>query len=131
MTTNLTHSDRITLLRHCAGRLQADTDPATRWLGQQLSAALATGQGLDAALGFRPSRGSRATASAIIRREALDRDVACLVQRYGVSGASLVLAGAAPTDPDMLDVVARLKAAGVGASPSAISRAMRRARHKP
>lgn len=126
MNANLTHLERINLLRHCAGRLQADTDPAARWLGQQLTRALASGRSLDDVTGFRPERGSRATAAAIIRREALDRDIARLVDYYGVTGASQVLRGVRAPASEVADLLTRLRAAGVGTSPSAISRALRR-----
>lgn len=126
----LSHAERIALLRYCAGRLQADSDPATKWLGQQLTAALTSGQSLDAALGFRPAQGSRATAAAIIRREALDRDIARLVDRYGVTTVSEILRGKAHAASELGDMVARLQSAGVGVSASAVSRAVCRVRHK-
>lgn len=131
MASNLTHLERVNLVRRCAGRLQADTDPATRWFGQQITLALATGRSLDEAIGIRPVRGSRATAAEIIRREQNDFDICRLVDELGVVSASKALRGQiSDLKSDLAALQHRLQAEGVGNSPSAVSRAVGRVRHK-
>lgn len=130
MAIDLTRLERVHLLRRCAGRLQADTDPAVRWLGESLQVALQNGISLDDAVGIRPARGSKATAAQMIRREQNDIDICRLVDMLGVVGTSRALRGEVSAPSELVTAVDRLHDQGVGTSPSAVSRAARRARHK-
>ena len=68
----LSRAERIDLLRRQAGRLLADGNREARWVGERLQTWLASGGELDAVLGVRAPRGSRATPQERVRRDEVD-----------------------------------------------------------
>jgi len=124
----LSHAERVTLLRLCASRLKGDREPETRWLGDCLMTALLTGQSLDDAFGYRPARGSHATAAQMIRRAEIDAQISTLVDKVGVVPASRMLRNQAQPPDGVMALVVWLRGQRIGTSPSALSRAV--ARHR-
>jgi len=123
----LTHAERVRLLRHAAGALAASSEASCRWLGENLMLALQSGRSLDELVGIRPPQGSRNTPARLIKREAMDRDMKTLVAACGgIVVASAVLRGMRPAPAGNEALVARLLAAGIGTSPGAVSKAIRR-----
>ncbi len=109
----LTRTERIDTLRGLAGRLLGDNRVDMQWLGRCLGQWLERGGGLDAVLGLRPERGSRATAQSRVRQVEIDSLLMRLSAACGGdSQARAVLKGArcrSDVQP-IVDRLARLKA---------------------
>lgn len=119
--------ERIRELRRLAGRLQADSDPATAWFGRMLGQWLAAGGDLARVLNVRPERGSRMSAQRLIECE--HRDL--LLVRFAVAAgcdalALRILRGEAACPLELRERADELRRLRVALAHDAVSRARRR-----
>lgn len=123
----LSRVERIRELRRLAGRLQADDDRATAWVGHVLARWLRDGGDLAALFGVRAPRGSHATPVRMIEREHRDR---LLVRFAGTAGgdalALRILRNATACPPELREQADELRRLGVPLAHDAVSRARRR-----
>ena len=130
----LSRVERIDELRRLAGTLQGDGKPdprAAAWLGAALGDWLHEGGDFAAYLGIRPTRGSHATASNLMRQEVRDRLLLRLSVKCGGDTKALrILRGDCPVPPMLDELVESLR--GAPCSRTALNRARRRlSRHGP
>lgn len=124
----LSRTERIDLLRRQAGRLLADGNREARWLGERLQTWLADGGELDAVLGVRAPRGSRATPQDRVRRDEVDGLLLRLSVQVGSDCKALeMLRGECPVASHVVDILDRLKVLNAPTSRDALTRARRRA----
>lgn len=122
--SRLDRAGRIAELRRLGGRLQADADPAVRWLGQALAAWMRDGGRLEHRLGVVPPRGSRATVQRQARQAEQDQLLLRLAVVAGSDAAALrMLRGEAPAPGDAAALVQALRDLGAPRSRDAITRA--------
>ena len=123
----LSRAERIDLLRRQAGRLLADGNREARWVGERLQTWLASGGELDAVLGVRAPRGSRATPQERVRRDEVDSLLLRLSAQVGGDAKALeLLRGQCPAPGHVADIVGRLQALKAPTSQDALSRARKR-----
>ncbi|HWV08748.1 MAG TPA: hypothetical protein VN156_04345 [Pseudomonas sp.] len=123
----LSRAERIDALRRVAGRLLAEDNREVRWLGECLGAWLQNGGELDAVIGVRPERGSRATAQAKVRQEEVDGLLLQLAVLAGTDRRALqIMRDELPCPTSMGDIVSRLKRLKAPTSDDAVTRARRR-----
>jgi hypothetical protein len=122
------HEQRVDLLRALAGELQGAESPRVRWLGGRLATWLRDGGALESALGVRARRGSRATAQALVARDARDAAIARLVAAIGgiAPAVRALRGGIGPASA--AEALAEARALGCPVSRRSLSRAL--ARHR-
>lgn len=124
----LARADRVDELRRVAGRLQAASDPGSKWLGATLLDWLHRGGRFDDALEVRPERGSHRTVAGVLRQARQDQALLRLAVAVGCDRRALrILRGGdcSGEHRDLRDAALALK---VPTGPHAISRARRRDR---
>ncbi|MBX3601075.1 MAG: hypothetical protein KF863_10650 [Rubrivivax sp.] len=125
--SRLDRAARVAELRRLGGRLQADADPAVRWLGQALAAWMRDGGRLEHRLGVVPPRGSRATPQRQARQAERDALLLRLAVVAGTDAQALrMLRGEAPAHGEAVALVARLRELQAPRSRDAIGRARHR-----
>jgi hypothetical protein len=126
--SRLARAERVDELRRLGGRLQADADPACRWLGQVLTAWTLDGGRLEQLLGVVPPRGSHATPQRQVRQAEVDNLLLRLAVAAGGDRQALrMLRAEQPARGTCAELVERLHELRAPTGADAIRRA--RARH--
>lgn len=123
----LTHAERVELLRAAIARMHYGADPgpyALQWIAAGMGRWLSDGGDLAAHLGLRPPRGSRRTAAALqLERERADLLVRLSAAVGGDAQALRVLHGAAPAPRVAQPLLEALREHRLPRSRSAFTRA--------
>lgn len=118
---------RILQLRRAVGRLLADEDPASRWLGAALQQWLESGWSLETELGLSPPRGSKSTVAGKARQAMKDRALVRFANEVGCDVRALeILRGERECPPELESLLTEVVSLNVARGPHAVTRARRR-----
>ena len=123
----LGRAERLDEVLRVAGRLQADPDRGSRWLGAALLTWLWRGGAFEDALALRPPQGSTQTAAWMLRQARQDAALLRLAAAAGCDRRALrILRGEQACPTELLPQLEAARESGSPTGPHAVTRARRR-----